>query len=166
VADPIVIDDKMFISTGYGIGCTLLDISSGTPQVIWQNNNLAADVAPCVYIGGYLFGCHDAVLFGGSMRILGNLRCLDIKNGEVMWEKDLGQPVSLSVSGNRLLLLSEEGILHIAEAGPTGFKLISRCDILDGKETARKFWTPPVLCNGRIYCRNYTGDLICLDVRG
>jgi len=142
----------------------LLDIRSDTPQVIWRNNNLGADVAPCVYLDGYVFGCHDAALFRGSMRIAGTLRCLDFRNGNVIWERDLGQPVSLSVSSNRLFVLSEEGILQIAEAGPTGFKLISSCDILDEKETARKFWTPPVLCNGRIYCRNYGGDLVCIDV--
>jgi hypothetical protein len=26
------------------------------------------------------------------------------------------------------------------------------------------FRTPPVLCNGRLYCRNYSGDMICIDV--
>ena len=26
-------------------------------------------------------------------------------------------------------------------------------------------WTVPVLANGRIYCRNAAGDLVCLDVR-
>jgi hypothetical protein len=29
----------------------------------------------------------------------------------------------------------------------------------------RRFYTPPVLCNGLIYCRNYAGELICIDVR-
>ena len=28
-----------------------------------------------------------------------------------------------------------------------------------------KCWTVPVLANGRIYCRNAQGTLICLDVK-
>jgi len=27
-----------------------------------------------------------------------------------------------------------------------------------------KFWNYPVLCNGRIYCRSYWGELVCIDV--
>jgi hypothetical protein len=29
----------------------------------------------------------------------------------------------------------------------------------------RLFWTPPVPCNARIYCRNFTAELACIDVR-
>jgi hypothetical protein len=28
----------------------------------------------------------------------------------------------------------------------------------------RVFATPPVLCDGKIYCRSYAGDLVCIDV--
>jgi hypothetical protein len=34
-----------------------------------------------------------------------------------------------------------------------------------GAKKARVFPTPPVLCGGRIYCRNYAGDLVCIDMR-
>jgi len=44
------------------------------------------------------------------------------------------------------------------------YKEISSADVLDGEKKPRNFWTPPVLCNGRIYCRNYAGDLVCIDV--
>jgi outer membrane protein assembly factor BamB len=49
----------------------------------------------------------------------------------------------------------------VADATPAGFKPISRVQILGGK-----CWTLPVLANGRIYCRNARGDLLCLDVTG
>jgi len=56
------------------------------------------------------------------------------------------------------------GTLYIAEASPEGYKELSECDVFGGKRKQRKFWTPPVLCDGRIYCRNYAGELLCIDV--
>ena len=49
----------------------------------------------------------------------------------------------------------------VAEASPTSFTPISRAQVLGGK-----CWTVPTLANGRIYCRNAKGDLVCLDVKG
>jgi hypothetical protein len=48
--------------------------------------------------------------------------------------------------------------LLAAEATPEAFKPISRAQVLGGK-----CWTTPVLANGKIYCRNAAGDVVCLD---
>jgi len=49
----------------------------------------------------------------------------------------------------------------VADATPAAFKPISRAQVLGGR-----CWTTPVLANGRIYCRNAVGDVVCVDVRG
>jgi len=64
------------------------------------------------------------------------------------------------IAGGKIIGLSERGELMVADATPAGFKPISRAQVLGGK-----CWTLPVLANGRIYCRNTRGDLVCLDVR-
>ena len=46
-------------------------------------------------------------------------------------------------------------------ASPSAFAEIARAQVLDGHT-----WTPPVLANGRIYCRNDAGAIACVDVRG
>jgi outer membrane protein assembly factor BamB len=38
---------------------------------------------------------------------------------------------------------------------------LARAQIMSGN-----CWTTPVLSNGRIYCRNGKGDLVCVDVSG
>jgi len=48
----------------------------------------------------------------------------------------------------------------VAEASPKAFKELARAKVLDGQ-----CWTCPVLCGGRLYCRNTGGDLVCLDVK-
>ena len=56
------------------------------------------------------------------------------------------------------------GTLRIAEATPSSYRELSTANVFNGEKGPRFFATPPVLCNGKIYCRNYKGDLICVDV--
>jgi len=60
----------------------------------------------------------------------------------------------------KLIILSDRGELVIAEANSQAFKTLARAQVLGGK-----CWTVPVLANGRIYCRNAQGTLVCLEVR-
>ena len=60
----------------------------------------------------------------------------------------------------KLIILSDRGELVIAEANSQAFKPLARAQVLGGK-----CWTVPVLANGRIYCRNAQGTLVCLEVR-
>jgi hypothetical protein len=71
---------------------------------------------------------------------------------------------SLTAADEKLIILEEDGTLHIAEAAPSAYQEISSGDVHEGEDKKRKFYTPPVLCNGKIYCRNFYGDLVCIDV--
>ena len=57
-------------------------------------------------------------------------------------------------------MLADKGELIVAEASPAALKPVSRAQVLGGRN-----WTAPVLSNGKIYCRNAKGDVVCLDVR-
>jgi hypothetical protein len=70
----------------------------------------------------------------------------------------------LTVAGGKFILLEVTGMLHIAEASRTSYQELCSADVLKGANKPRIFAAPPVLCNGRVYCRNYAGDLICIDV--
>jgi outer membrane protein assembly factor BamB len=156
-ADPILFYNKVFISTGYNVGCTLLDMAGNKPKILWQNKNMRNHFASCVLVDGYLYGSDGDV--GGWNRFL----CLDFNTGEIMWEERM-KTASLIAADGKLIVLEENGILHIAEATPSSYKEISSCDVLEGERKSRMFYTPPVLCNGKIYCRNYAGDLVSIDV--
>ena len=71
--------------------------------------------------------------------------------------------VSLTAADGKLIVLGEKGTLSIVEASPSSYKEINSVKIPDQK-TGDFWWTPPVLCRGKIYCRSYFGDLICIDV--
>ena len=63
------------------------------------------------------------------------------------------------IAGDKLIILSEDGRLVIAEASPAGYKQLAAARILTGK-----CWTVPVLSGGKIYARNAAGDAVCVDV--
>jgi outer membrane protein assembly factor BamB len=148
------------------LGGTLLDISGAKPAIIWTNQKLASQLASPILLNGLLFiGQGGPSLGPGSKPMV--LRCLDVDSGSILWEQAIDDaPVCFTAADGKLILLSEKGTLAIAQVDRTGYREISRCDVFAGEKKPRKFWTPPVLCNGRIYCRNFAGELVCIDVRG
>jgi hypothetical protein len=72
--------------------------------------------------------------------------------------------VSLISAAGKLIILEDDGSLHIAEATPSSFKEISSCNVLESEQTFRRFWTHPGFCNGRLHCKDVAGNLVCIDV--
>ncbi|MGA2619960.1 MAG: hypothetical protein ABSF26_20280 [Thermoguttaceae bacterium] len=77
------------------------------------------------------------------------------------WEKGGFGHAPLMAADGKLIIMDERGELVLAEASPKAYKEMARAKVLDGQ-----CWTCPVLCGGRIYCRNFGGDIVCLDVKG
>ena len=152
-ADPIYFDKKLFISSGYEKGCALIDISKGKPDVIWQNKNMSTHFQTCVLINNYLYG-----VSGNAGE--GVLKCIDVKTGKVKWEKETGFGSVIAVN-EYLIVLNEKGTLRIVKINPDKYIEVSKSK----KLLSRLCWTPPVLANGLIYCRNDKGNLICIDAR-
>ena len=81
-------------------------------------------------------------------------------NGKMKWEeKSFGGFGALQAIGQKLLIISNQGELVVADTNPDEFTEVSRAQV-----TGPKCWTTPVLANGRVYCRNSRGDLVCLDL--
>ncbi len=156
--DPVVFNNKVFIASAGDIGNenVCLEIIDNKPNVLWQNSNMGVSWTTPLLIKGYLYGSDG---WTGNIP----LRCLDFNTGNIKWEREMRVASLISADG-KLIILEENGTLHIAEATPSSYQEISSCDVLEGEQKLRRFWTPAVLCNGKIYCRNYTGNLVCIDV--
>jgi outer membrane protein assembly factor BamB len=153
IADPIIFDNKVFISGQYF--CELLDISKTPPKSLWKNDYMKNNISSSVLLDGYIYGCDK------QKGVSGELTCIDINTGKKMWSG--GLIISLIAADDKLITLSEKGRLAIIKATPSSYVEISSCKI-PAESGFPKWWTHPVLCRGRIYCRNYTGDLVCIDV--
>ncbi len=143
-AIPIINGDKVFISSGYGTGCAMLQSTADDP-LQWKNRDMKNHFNASVWLNGAIFGFDES-----------ELACLDAKTGRKLWSQGRLGKGSLIAADNKLIILSERGELVIAEANPQRFKELSRTQILGGK-----CWSAPSLANGRIYARNANGDLVC-----
>ncbi len=145
----------MFLSSGTGHGSALLNIDNHKPSVLWENKEFRNHINSSVLWQGYLYGVDDV----SNSKY--ELKCISLETGELNWSEPKFGKGSLIIAGGKIIGLSDKGELMVAEPSPKEFKLISRAQVLGGK-----CWTTPVLANGRIYCRNAKGDLVCLDVTG
>jgi outer membrane protein assembly factor BamB len=156
-ADPVIYGNKMFISSGYGKGCAMLDFSRGRLNLDWRNAEIASHFASSVIIDDHIYGPH-----GNAGQRSAGVKCLDAKTGEARWNEPLGF-CSLIAADGHLIILNERGELRIAKADKGSYVEVSRCQALERNRRA-KCWTAPVLLRGKIYCRNSLGDLVCIDV--
>jgi outer membrane protein assembly factor BamB len=166
--DPVFNGTSVFYTTDHSENCQL-DVSAVPLRVVWSNKSLMdGDTSP-VAIGGYLYGqSWMGALPSWAWETLRRVKdwplcCLDAATGAVAWSKPMGY-VQLSAAGGYLLLLDLDGTLSTVEATPSAYRPVSSGDVLRGAKRPRLFATPPVLCNGKISCRNYAGDLVSIDV--
>lgn len=140
--DVIVSDNKLFVSTGHGVGCAQYDLTANPPLEIWRNKNTRNYMSSSVLWQGNLYGFDD-----------NQLRCLNWATGEVRWTQTGTGMGSLLVADGKLVALTEKGKLIVAEASPEAYKPLAEAQILTGR-----CWAAPVLANGRVYARNAAGE--------
>jgi outer membrane protein assembly factor BamB len=155
-ADPLVQGDSVWLSSGYAKGAALLRVAEGGNAAVelFRTRELRNQMAPGVLIDGHVYAVD------GDAGDECALKCLELTSGQVRWSQEgLGMATLIAV-GTRLVVLSESGELLLAPATPEGFAPTARATVLTGK-----CWTPPAFAQGRLYCRNAAGEVVCLDLR-
>jgi len=150
-ADPVVIGNRMLITSGYKHGCALLEISVGGAKRLWENKAMSVQINCPVVREGYAYGFDENIF-----------KCVKLDDGKEQWQdRSLGKESLVMSADGRLIIMSERGELVIAQADPQKFDASARAQVLP----RTKCWTSPVLANGRIYARNANGDIVCVDVK-
>lgn len=147
---PVALGTRVFLSA-YPWGATVIELGGETPKMVWASKVMSNQMAGCVPWQGNLYGFDIQVL-----------KCIDGDGKELWRERGIGAG-ALSIADGRLLIVSGEGDMIVAEASPAGFKQLSRRPVLD--VAGAPFWTIPVLADGRIYVRSHAGELVALDHR-
>ena len=155
-ATPLVIGKRVIVSSGYNHGAAAFDFSGGKHSGAWFTKNLHAHFNSPVHSGGHVFGMDGEI---GKPRSA--LVCLDVATGDEKWRTREVNNGSLIVAGDKLLALTEAGDLVLADASPKGYKELGRKKVL-----SNRCWVQPTLANGKVYCRNNTGELVALDLGG
>lgn len=157
-ASPVVFEDIVYCSAGYGVGAGAFKISKSGGKLeatqIWRRENQCFNHwSTPVVKDGYLYGMFSFKEYGA-----GPLACVDIRTGEDKWaEKGFG-PGQVILAGDKIIATSDKGEIVVVEASPDKYKEVARKDVLDGK-----VWSYPILANGKIFARSTT-EGVCLDV--
>jgi outer membrane protein assembly factor BamB len=149
------VGENVFVSTGYGKGAALLKPNGeGEPTVIWKSKVLRTQLNPGVLVGKYIYGVD------GDTTDKATLKCIEAETGTEKWAAPNFGSGAVMVADGKLIAMNGTGELSVAPVSPEGFKPMSRAQVLGGRT-----WTVPVLANGFVYCRNFRGDIVALDLR-
>jgi outer membrane protein assembly factor BamB len=153
-ATPLVIGDRVFISASYGTGAALLQIVGTNIKKLWSSDEVLSNhYATSIVHEGYLYGFHGRQEHGPS------LRCIELQTGKVLWSVDQFGAGTITLVGNQLLLLRENGEIVIAPTSPKEFRPVTTSKVLSG--TIRAY---PALARGFLFARN-EDSLVCVALR-
>lgn len=157
IADVVVSGNDFFMSAGYGHGGVMARFDGANTTQVWANKSFANHISTSILIDGCLYGVAGLVNGGGPA----TLRCLDFATGVQKWSFPGVGVGGFIVADHKIILLSDKGELVVGEVSPDSFVPISRAQVVGAS-----CWSAPTLANGRIYCRNNKGEMVCLDVKG
>ena len=141
VATPIIKANRVFISSDYGTGGGVVEIKpDNKAQEIYFTKDMRNHHSSSVLVGDYLYGFSSSIL-----------TAMKFDTGEIAWrDRSVGKGSLVYADGN-LYCLSENGVVGLVEATPTGYKEKGRFRL---PQNSLPTWAHPVVAGGRLYLRD------------
>ena len=163
IPTPIVRDDYVFTSTGYGTGSALLKLAPSSDGVraeevyFLQAKQLQNHHGGLVMIGDYLF-C-------GRGHNNGFPTCVEFMTGEHQWPERLRGPgrksAAVTYADGHLVFRYQDGVVALVPANPDKFEIAGEFEIPNVEKPS---WPHPVIHNGHLYLREQD-TLYVYDIR-
>lgn len=141
--------DRVYCSTGYGIGSVLLQVQATvatngqTPSLtisqLWRSPIMKTELSNVVIVGDYVYGLDD-----------GWLTCQSLKTGKKKWRGEKFGHGQILLAGDLLLVQSEDGFICLLDVSPAGPTQLGRFAALSGNTC----WNPPALSGHFLLARN------------
>ncbi len=152
IPTPIVRDDLVFVSFGYGTGGALLrqlpnGSEVGMTEVYPLNGRLTNKHGGVVLVGDQVYGDTDA---------RGKPFCADLLTGNVRWvagrSKGGGKKsAAITAADGNLYVLYENAVMSLVKADPESYQEISSFKVPG--DTELPTWAHPVIVDGKLYLR-------------
>jgi outer membrane protein assembly factor BamB len=153
-ASPLVVGNTIFVSAEYGPGAGAFQFDGTKLTELWTSDEVLSNhYATSVFHEGTLYGFHGRQEFGPVFR------AVDLQSGKVLWSTDRFGAGSVTLAGNRLVIMRESGELVLAAVSPKSFQRTAAAQILPA--TVRAY---PAIADGILYVRN-DDTLVALDLR-
>jgi outer membrane protein assembly factor BamB len=145
VSQPIVVNqNRFFISSGYGKGAALVEVSgsgkSFTARKVWENNSMKNKFNSSVLHQGYVYGLDEGIL-----------TCVEVLTGERKWKGGRYGYGQVLLASGHLIITTEQGEIVLVRATPEAHTEVARFAALEGRT-----WNIPAIANGRLLVRNTT----------
>jgi outer membrane protein assembly factor BamB len=152
-AQPIVIGgQRVFFSSGYGVGAAMVELTKAgdtfSVREVWRNIRMKNRQSSSVLHGAFIYGLDDGIL-----------ACLDAATGELKWKAGRYGHGQVLLSGDHLVVTTEEGELALVAASSEKFQEIARVPALEGET-----WNVPAFAGGILLVRNTT-QIAAFDLR-
>jgi outer membrane protein assembly factor BamB len=154
IATPIVRGNRVFVSSAYGTGAALLELTPGgggiAAREVYFTREMRNHHASSVLVSDHLYGFSDAIL-----------TAMHFDTGKVAWrDRSVGKG-SMAFADERLYLFSEGGVVGLAEANPTAYREHGRFQINAGRLPT---WSHPIVSGGKLFIRDQD-TIYAYDVR-
>jgi outer membrane protein assembly factor BamB len=144
IVTPLILsNDQMVVSSGYGTGSELLQITHSPEgqwhaERVWKSNRLKSKFANLIQQRGYLYGLDDGIMV-----------CVKAATGELQWKEGRYGHGQMILRGDLLLVMAENGDVVLVEPAPEQHRELARFNALRGKT-----WNPPALAGAHLLVRN------------
>ena len=144
VSQPVPLpDDKLLVSSGYGVGAKLFQISRNpmgefNVSIIWETIYLKAKFTNIIYYNDYLYGLDDGIF-----------ACINPADGTRQWKRGrYGHGQTLLIS-DVLLVLAESGEVVLVDPNPNTHIEHARFAAVKGRA-----WNTPALAGDYLLVRS------------
>jgi outer membrane protein assembly factor BamB len=142
-SQPIIVNgNRVFISSGYGKGAALIEITGSgnnlSARNVWENINMKNKFNSSVLHQGFIYGLDEGIL-----------TCVDVNTGERKWKGGRYGYGQVLLASNHLIVMTDTGELVLVKASPEQHVEVGRFSALEGKT-----WNYPAIAGGRLLVRN------------
>jgi len=144
VPQPLPIDaERVLVSAGYGVGCTMLQIKPSDTGFDWKENWSKKSLKPkftnLVVRDGFVYGIDDGR----------TLVCLETADGRLRWKGGRYGHGQVLLVDDLLLIQAESGEVALVDATPERHHEWTRFQAIEGKT-----WNNPALAGRHLLVRN------------
>lgn len=153
-SSPVFRDNLIYFASGYGMGYAVLDVSGSSPKLLHRDRERRMIFQNAIPKKGDLVGVF------GDKNINAEAFRMEMKTGKLKWTAAIpGTRASTLMSGDQLIILSETGELIFGKDTGSKFQETGRHQILK-----KLCWSAPAISDGKLFARNNSGEMVCLDL--
>jgi outer membrane protein assembly factor BamB len=153
VSQPLLVgDNRVFLSSGYGTGAAMLEITGGEGRLavreIWRNTRMKNRFTSSVLHEGIIYGLDESIL-----------AAVDAATGELKWKAGRYGYGQVLLASGHLIVLTEDGNLVLVKANPDRHEELVQFPVLEGKT-----WNHPAMAAGYLLVRSLA-EMAAFDLR-